>query len=85
MREMKERAYHTHDLVLASYLIAGDIAQLTDITTLESGRKLFCFRPVPAKEQLIEFYSGVALVSARRFAEVFATLKGTGYTMKAYA
>jgi len=85
MRVMKNGAYQTFDIVLATYLIAGDVAQLTDIATHESGRKQFCFHPAPSKEQLIQFYSGAAQVSARRFAEVFATLKGTGYTMKEYA
>ncbi len=82
---MKNGAYQTFDIVLATYLIAGDVTQLTDIATHDSGRKLFSFHPVPAKKQLIEFYSGAAQVSARRFAEVFATLKGTNYTMAGFS
>jgi len=82
---MKAETYQTFDIVLATYLIAGDVCKLTDITGNGDGRKLFCFNPVPSKEQLIQFYSGEAVVSARRFAEVFATLKGTGYTLKEYA
>jgi hypothetical protein len=70
---------------LATYLIAGDVSKLTDITSNGDGRKLFCFSPTPSKEQLIQFYSGEAKVSARRFAEVFATLKGAGYTMREFA
>ena len=79
---MRDDQYQTYDLVLASYLVASDSSHLTDIREHENGRKLFCFDPAPSKEQLIEFYSGDATVSARKFAEVFATLKGTSYTMK---
>jgi hypothetical protein len=82
---MNARPYHTHDIVLATYLIAGEICKLTDIASNGDGRKLFCFDPPPTKEQLIQFYSGEAVVSARRFAETFATLKGTGFTLKEYA
>ena len=77
--------YKTFDLVLATYLIAGDVSKLIDIRSNGDGRKLFCFTPAPSKEQLIEFYAGTAQVSARKFAEVFATLKGSGYTLKEYA
>ncbi len=77
--------YRTHDLTLAAFLVASDVAQLTDITSNGDGRKLFCFNPAPSREQLIEFYAGTAQVSARKFAEVFATLKGTNYTLKEYA
>lgn len=82
-----DASYQTYDLVLATYLIAGDVCKLTDITSASNGdgRKLFCFNPAPSKEQLIEFYAGTAQVSARKFAEVFATLKGSGYTLKEYA
>lgn len=82
---MDRLSYHTHDIVLATYLIAGEVCQLTDIASNGDGRKLFCFNPAPSKEQLIEFYAGTAQVSARKFAEVFATLKGSGYTLKEYA
>ena len=74
--------YQTYDLVLAAYLIACDLCRLSNIQSSGNGRKLFCFDPTPTKEQLIQFYSGEAMVSARRFAEVYATLKGTRYTMK---
>jgi hypothetical protein len=79
--------YQTFDIVLATYLIAADVCKLTDITNTSNGdgRKLFCFDPAPSKEQLIEFYAGTATVSARKFAEVFSTLKGSGYTLKEYA
>ena len=77
--------YQTYDLVLATYLIASEVCSLTDIASNGDGRKLFCFNPAPSKEQLIEFYAGTAQVSARKFAEVFATLKGSGYTLKEYA
>ena len=77
--------YETYDLVLASYLVATDTARLTDIASRDDGRKLFRFDPVPPKELLIRFYSGEAVVSARRFAEVFASLKGTNFTLKEYA
>ena len=76
--------YQTYDLVLAAFLLASDAARLVDIRPNGDGRKLFHFAPAPSKEQLIQFYSGEATVSARRFAEVFATLKGAGYTMRAY-
>jgi hypothetical protein len=79
---MKGGPYQTHDIVLATYLIASDLCKLTDIASNGDGRKLFCFNPAPSKEQLIEFYAGTAQVSARKFAEVFSTLKGTGYTLK---
>lgn len=82
---MSGHNYQTYDIVLASFLIASDAAKLTDIASNGDGRKLFCFDPAPSKEQLIQFYSGEAVVSARRFAEVFATLKGSGYTLKEYA
>ena len=82
---MRERVYGTYDIVLATYLIAGDVCKLTDITSNGNSRKLFCFDPAPSKEQLIEYYAGTAQVSARKFAEVFATLKGSGYTLKEYA
>jgi hypothetical protein len=82
---MSEANYQTYDLVLAAYLVAGDVCRLVDIRSSGNGRKLFCFDPAPSKEQLIQFYSGEALVSARRFAEVFSTLKGTGFTLKEYA
>ncbi len=79
-------AYRTFDIVLATYLIAGDFSKLVDISANGAdGRKLFCFNPAPTKEQLIRFYSGEAVVSARRFAETFASLKGSGYTLKEYA
>jgi|CXWL01.1.fsa_nt_gi hypothetical protein len=77
--------YKTFDLVLATYLIAGDVSKLIDIRSNGDGRKLFCFTPAPSKEQLIEFYSGLATVSAKKFAETFATLKGAGHTMREYA
>ena len=79
---MKTGAYQTYDLVLAAFLLASEISRLTDVASHNGGRKLFCFAPAPSKEQLIQFYSGEAMVSARRFAEVYATLKGTHYTMK---
>jgi len=85
MGVMKNAAYQTFDLVLAAFLIASDTCRLTDIGTQELGRKLFYFQPAPSKEQLIKFYSGEAVVSARRFAEVFASLKGAGFTMREFA
>lgn len=77
--------YRTYDLTLAAFLVASDVTRLTDIASNGDGRKLFCFNPAPSKQQLLDFYSGTALVSARKFAEVFATLKGTGYTLKEYS
>ena len=82
---MKNNAYHTYDIVLAAFLIAGDVSRITDIQALDTGRKLFQFDPRPTKEQLVSFYSGEATVSARRFAEVYSTLKGTNYTMQEFA
>jgi len=82
---MKHGAYETYDLVLASFLIAAEASHLIDIATHDGGRKLFCFDPAPSKEDLIKFYSGEATVSARRFAEVFASLKGAGYTMREFS
>jgi hypothetical protein len=78
-------AYETYDLVLAAYLVAGDVCRLIDIRSSGNGRKLFQFSPSPTKEDLVRFYSGAAHVSARRFAEAFATLKGSGYTMREFA
>jgi hypothetical protein len=82
---MDSPVYKTYDLALASFLVSGDVVKLIDITSTGDGRKLFCFNPAPSKEQLIEFYAGTAKVSARKFAEVFATLKGSGYTLRDYA
>ncbi len=82
---MNGRGYETYDLVLAAYLVASEVCQLVDIRSSGNGRKLFHFCPSPTKEDLIRFYSGEAQVSARRFAEAFATLKGTGYTMREFA
>lgn len=79
---MKGDDYQTYDLVLAAFLVASEISRLTDVASHNGGRKLFRFDPAPSKEQLIQFYSGEAMVSARRFAEVFASLKGASYTMK---
>jgi|GEM_PF-2637344 len=81
---MNGAAYQTYDIVLASYLIASESSRLTDITGNGDGRKLFCFDPAPTKEQLIQFYSGEAHVSARKYAEALASLKGSAYTMRQF-
>ena len=83
---MKAMRYETYDLPLAAYLVASGSSQLTDIVGSASGNghKLFCFDPAPSKEELIRFYSGQATVSARRFAEAFATLKSTGFTLRGF-
>ena len=82
---MDASAYETYDLVLAAYLVAGEVSQLVAIRSPGNGRKLFHFSSSPKKEDLIRFYSGEAQVSARRFADVFSTLNGSGSTLKAYA
>lgn len=61
---MNGHIYATYDIVLATYLIAGEVCKLTDIASNGDGRKLFCFDPAPSKEQLIAFYAGSAQVSA---------------------
>ena len=82
---MKTQGYSTYDLVLAAFLVASEASRLADITSNGDGRKRFVFNPAPKKEDLIRFYSGEAQVSARRFAEAWATLKGAGYTMREFA
>jgi len=82
---MMNDTYATFDLTLAAFLVATDSARLTDITGHGDGRKRFVFNPAPNKADLIRFYSGEAEVSARRFAEAWATLKGAGYTMREFA
>jgi len=72
--------YRTEKLIFAAYLIAAGKATLTGAETIPHGKNvIFILSREPTDEDITEFFSGEARVSALRYAEAINTLKSVAY------
>lgn len=75
MTDQKKEYYLTEDLHLTAYLIASGKAELREIIENTGWKQAFRLFPVPPDNELSEFYTGIAKVSALRLCETLRSLK----------
>lgn len=79
-RQKTPTVYESEKLTFCAYLVASGKAQLVDTKPTGNGRQVaFLLSYAPTKEEIAEFFSGSATVSALRYSEAMSTLKSAAY------
>jgi hypothetical protein len=79
-QQLRSKQYITEKLTFAAYLIAANKTELAGTEPSGNGRNvLFLLSKPPTDDDVTQFFSGSATVSALRFSEAINTLKSVAY------
>ena len=77
---ISRKTYRTSKLVFAAYLVATDKAKLIGVEPVPNGGNVaFVLSPEPTESDVSDFFGGDGTVSARKYSESLATLKGAAH------